>query len=128
MATPNFEQQIKRAIENFVEELSALVRQAAVQSVTVAFGGQSSGGAARAGKAAGRRTRGKGQKRNPAELAALVNQLLAAIKTTPGQRMEQIAKGLKSSTGELALPAKKLIADKKIKTKGQRRATKYFPA
>jgi hypothetical protein len=59
---------------------------------------------------------------------ALVGQLLSAIKATPGQRMEQIAKGLKSSTQELALPAKKLIADKKVKTKGERRATKYFPA
>lgn len=41
--------------------------------------------------------------------------------------MEQIAKTLGTTTKELALPAKKLIAEKKIKTKGERRATKYFP-
>ena len=73
-------------------------------------------------------SRGKGQKRPPEALAELVNDLLDAIKETPGQRMEQIAKALESSTQELALPAKKLIAEKKIKTKGERRATKYFPA
>jgi predicted transcriptional regulator len=58
----------------------------------------------------------------------LVGKLQAEIKAKPGLRMEQIAKALSSSTKELALPAKKLIAEKKIKTKGERRATKYFPA
>jgi predicted transcriptional regulator len=58
----------------------------------------------------------------------LTESLLAAIKSGPGQRMEEIAKGLGTSTSELTLPAKKLLADKKIKTKGERRATKYFPA
>lgn len=134
MSTANFEQQIRSTIEAFVEELSALVRSAAVQSVTEAFGGPLPGGArGRAGKAApllrsAGKQRAKGQKRAPEDLAELVDQLLNSIKTTPGQRMEQIAKTLKSSTQELALPAKKLIAEKKIKTKGERRATKYFPA
>lgn len=130
MANANFDQQIRKTIEAFVEELSGLVRAAAVQSVTEAFGG--SGATARAAAAprgarlGGRRA--KGQKRAPEDLVALVGQLFSAIKANPGQRMEQIAKGLRSSTQELALPAKKLIAEKKIKTKGERRATKYFPA
>jgi hypothetical protein len=132
MSTANFEQQIRTTIEAFVEELSALVRSAAVQSVTEAFGGGLPAGTrGRAAKAAILRapgkSRAKGQKRAPEDLAELVNQLLSTITKTPGQRMEQIAKTLKSSTQELALPAKKLIAEKKIKTKGERRATKYFP-
>jgi len=131
MASANFDQQIRKTIEAFVAELSGLVRAAAVQSVTEAFGGGSApaaraAAAPRAARAGGRRA--KGQKRAPEDLAALVGQLFSAIKANPGQRMEQIAKGLKSSTQELALPAKKLIADKRIKTKGERRATKYFPA
>jgi hypothetical protein len=132
MASANFDHQIRKTIEAFVQELSGLVRAAAVQSVTEAFGG---GGAPAVRAAAapravrsGGRGRPKGQKRAPEDLAELVSELLAAIKAAPGQRMEQIAKGLKSSTQELALPAKKLIADKKVKTKGERRATKYFPA
>jgi len=130
MASANFDHQIKKAIESFVEELSELVRAAAVQSVTEAFGG--GGGATRVAVASRgprvARARAKGQKRRPEDLEALVGQLLNAIKASPGLRMEQIAKSLKSSTQELALPAKKLIAEKKIKTKGERRATKYFPA
>jgi hypothetical protein len=135
MSTAKFDQQIRKTIEAFVEELSSLVRMAAVQSVTDAFGASSGpaprrGGAARPGKGRARAgaAPGKGQKRAPEALAELVTALHAAIKETPGQRMEQVAKALQSSTQELALPAKKLIADKKIKTKGERRATRYFPA
>jgi DNA-binding NtrC family response regulator len=130
MATANFDRQIRKTIEAFVEELSALVRAAAVQSVTDAFG---AGGAApaRRGRAAAAapaaRGRSKGQKRAPEALAELTDKLAAAIKASPGQRMEEIARGLGTSTSELTLPAKKLIAEKKIKTKGERRATKYYP-
>ncbi|HVU04236.1 MAG TPA: DNA-binding protein [Polyangiaceae bacterium] len=131
MSSDSFENKIRKTIDAFVEQLSALVREAAVQSVTEAFGGGSGGGGTRGaarGPARSGRSRAKGQKRTPEELTALVGQLLAAVKAKPGLRMEQIAEGLKSSTQELALPAKKLIAEKKIKTKGERRATKYFPA
>ena len=131
MAPANFDRQIRQTIEDFVEKLSGLVRQAALQSVTEAFG--AGGAPARRGRgaalpaAAPSRGRAKGQKRPPEALAQLTESLLAAIKASPGQRMEEIAKGLGTSTGELTLPAKKLLAEKKIKTKGERRATKYFP-
>jgi len=133
MALSNFEQQIRTTIEAFVEELSALVRSAAVQSVTEAFGAspvpaRRGRGASAASSARAEKSRTKGQKRSPEDLAQLVEELLNTVKTAPGQRMEQIAKTLKTSTQELALPAKKLIAEKKIRTKGERRATKYFPA
>ena len=48
------------------------------------------------------------------------------MKSNPGQRIEQIADGMGTSTKELNLPAKKLIAGKQLKTKGQNRATQYF--
>jgi len=136
MSNANFERQLRATIERFVLELSDIVRSAALQSVTEAFGGSAISGpesrrgarsskstAARAGAA-----RGRGQKRPPQELAALVDRLFEAVKANPGLRMEQIAESLGSSTQELALPAKKLLSEKKIKTKGERRATKYFPA
>jgi DNA-binding NtrC family response regulator len=130
MATANFDRQIRKTIEAFVEELSALVRAAAVQSVTEAFGAGAAAPARRGRAAAAApapRGRSKCQKRAPEALAELTDKLLAAIKSTPGQRMEEIARGLGTSTSELTLPAKKLIAEKKVKTKGERRATKYYP-
>ena len=72
--------------------------------------------------------RAPGEKRPPAELAKLVDKLGDYIKSHPGQRMEAIGKALAVPTKELNLPIKKLLAAKKIKTQGHKRATEYFPA
>jgi hypothetical protein len=129
MPNADFNQQIRDAIEAFVEELSVLVRAAALQSVTEVFGSGGSGGRkARGSVLAGSLRRAKGEKRSPQALTQLVGRLHSEIKAKPGLRMEQIAKAIGSTTKDLALPAKKLLAEKKIKTKGERRATKYFPA
>lgn len=72
--------------------------------------------------------RRKGEKRAPALLAQTTANLLGHIKTNPGQRIEQIAVGLGLSTQELKLPTQKLLAGRKVKTRGQRRGTKYFAA
>lgn len=69
----------------------------------------------------------KGQKRSPEAIAKVTNDLLAAIKKVPGERIEQIAKRMEVGTGELALSVKKLLKDKKIRFTGTRRATRYFP-
>lgn len=67
----------------------------------------------------------KGGKRSPAELVVLTNILLKYIAKHPGQRIEHIAVGLGRPTKELNLPIKKLISEKLIATKGQKRATTY---
>lgn len=72
-------------------------------------------------------SRRKGAKRSPEQIDALVSKLESHIRKTPGERIEQIARSLGVSTSDLALPAKRLLAEKKIRTKGNRRATKYFP-
>ena len=69
-----------------------------------------------------------GEKRPPAELAKLVDKLHDFIKAHPGQRMEAIGKALGTPTKDLNLPVKKLIAAKRLRVKGQKRATEYFPA
>lgn len=68
----------------------------------------------------------KGEKRTPAELAALTGKLGAYIVANPGNGIEVIAKGLGTTTKELSLSIKKLVADKKIRSTGQKRATRYF--
>ena len=42
--------------------------------------------------------------------------------------MEAIGKALGTPTKELNLPVKKLLSAKRIRTKGEKRATEYFPA
>ena len=65
-------------------------------------------------------------------LAEVVEQmaatLLAHVKSNPGQRGEQIAEVLGVDTKQLRLPMQKLIDEASVKTKGQRRGMRYYPA
>jgi hypothetical protein len=74
------------------------------------------------------KARAPGEKRSPELLVKTVTALFEQIKSTPGQRIEQIGAALKIPTKELMLPARKLIATKQVRTEGQKRATKYFLA
>ena len=74
------------------------------------------------------KSRPKGAKRSRAAIARTTADLLAEIVAHPGQRIEQIAKAMKTSTKELTLPAKKLLGQGKIKSAGVKRATTYSPA
>jgi len=130
MPIPN-ESEIYSRVEAFASELVALVRASAVEVVgeTLAgivgsLGGPSS---SRNGRRASRPSaRAKGAKRDPAVLAALTDKLEAFIKKNPGKRIEEIGQALGTPTKELVLPVRKLVAAKKVSTKGKKRATKYF--
>jgi hypothetical protein len=126
------ESDIRSRVEAFVEEITTMIRTSALEVVSEALGEggtrPAARGRARASVAAvvssGRRA--KGAKRDPRMLQALTDKLGDYIKKNPGMRIEQIGKALGTPTKDLALPVKKLIAGKKISTKGQKRATTYF--
>ena len=158
----NAENQIKNRVDAFVNDLSDLIRQSALEAVGEALkkGGTVSAPAApvarrpgrpakvveapvavkpagkvgRPAKAAGTSAsaaaaakRRAGEKRSPVLLAQVTDQVGNHIKSNPGQGVEQIAKALSTTTKELTLPIRKLLGDKKITSKGQKRATRYFP-
>jgi hypothetical protein len=58
---------------------------------------------------------------------AMAEQLLTYVMEHPGQRGEQIAAALRTDVGTMRPPMKKLIAENKVKTRGQRRGMTYFP-
>ena len=133
----NINDTIRAALDSFVEDISNLIQQAALESVEQALAGASAIPGRRGSRGAGRssvaapfvalsRGRKKGAKRTQDELDQLIKKLHGYIAKNPGQRIEQIAQGLDITTKELNLPAKKLIGDKKLSTKGQKRATTYF--
>jgi len=130
----NISDTIRAALDAFVNDLSSLIQEAALESVEQALAEASTipGRGGRAARSAApsfaslSQNRKKGAKRTPEELEQLIKKLHGYIAKNPGQRIEQIAQGLDISTKELNLPAKKLISDKKLSTKGQKRATTYF--
>jgi len=132
----NISDTIRAALDSFVNDLSSLIQEAALESVEQALAEASTipGRGGRGARAAASsssfvslsQSRKKGAKRTPEELEQLIKKLHGYIAKNPGQRIEQIAQGLDISTKELNLPAKKLISDKKLSTKGQKRATTYF--
>jgi hypothetical protein len=126
------ESEIRSRLESFAQELTALIRVAAIDRVSDALGGERPSRLPRsrtlrvgAARSAGRRS--EGAKRDPRVLAAVTDKLGGFIRKNPGQRIEQIGKALGMPTKDLALPVKKLLGSKKISTKGQKRATTYFP-
>jgi hypothetical protein len=130
---PSFiESEIESLVATFVADLTSLLHASALDVVQEALGvgrvrapRQARGAKSRAPTTGGKRL--KGAKRDPKDIEALTEKLASFVKKTPGQRIEQIGKALSTSTKDLALPVKKLVAAKRLSTKGQKRATTYFP-
>lgn len=120
---------ITSLLESFAEQIEALVRQQALDRVTSALGGvgTSSPARGRRGRPKGSKT-ARGGKRSSAGVDAMSERLLAHVKKHPGQRGDQIAKAMRSDVKTIRLPMKKLIAARKVKTKGQRRGMTYAAA
>ena len=131
----DFQNEMNRTVQGFVAQISELARRAAIDTLESAFGERSVRSSGRAAVAAvqtasprvGRPAGGKGTKRTQADIDALAERLLSFVKATPGLRIEQINKELGTTTKDLALPIRKLVAEGMLSTKGQKRSTTYSP-
>lgn len=111
----------QQRIESLAKEFVGRLQEIARDEVLRALGGAPGSGHRRAANGDGR-----GAKRDPAELARLGEQFVAFVSKHPGLRIEQINAELGTDTKTLALPIRKLIASRAIKTEGSKRSTKYF--
>ena len=129
----NFEQQINQRVQSFVAEIAELARRQALETLSTALAGagllgRGLGGRNGAGRRGGRVVAASaGGRRSTDQIDATCQALMSEIGSTPGQRIEQIGSAIGMRTKDLALPIRKLIAQKQIRTEGQRRATRYFP-
>lgn len=126
---------IRTLVNDFTTQLEQMIRRTALEQVQAALVGDltglARGGRGRSLKAPGSaplRRAAKGGKRDAGSLDQMGEALLAHVKSNPGMRGEQIAAALKTDVGTMRLPMKKLIAAKKIKTKGNRRGMTYAVA
>jgi len=115
---------MQRLVADFVAQLTELWRRAAIDSLTgIDVGTRGGGGGAAVGRG---RNRGRGAKRTAEELEKMQDAFLAFVAKHPGLRIEQINKQLGTTTKDLALPIRKLLADGALKAKGKKRSTQYF--
>jgi hypothetical protein len=142
--------EIRTRVNAFVDELSALVRQATVGEIVDALKNADRHSPARRASASiaspsaredrnvavrkpGRPAKAPiavskaGQYRGP-ELVAQIMQLVQShLKGSPGQAIASIAASLRTSKQDLQLPIRKLMTEKKITSTGTKRGTRYFP-
>jgi hypothetical protein len=124
--------QIRTTIDQFVAEISQLVRQAAVEAVSGALGQGGSSAPARrkaatrrkAGRKPGR-PKGKRVRRSSADLEAQGAEILTHVRANQGCRMEDLSAALGTATKDLRRPVQELIASGQLRTEGQKRGTTY---
>ena len=118
----DFQTEMNRVVAGFVAQITELARRAAIDTLESALGKRGGNGAVgRVGRAGSR-----GGKRTASELDKLGDRFHDFVSKHPGLRIEQINKQLGTSTKDLALPIRKMIADGTLKTKGEKRSTAYF--
>jgi hypothetical protein len=119
--------QISKATQVFINQVHDLTRQAVTSTLEAAMGAGPTTAVLSPQRArASVGTRGKGTKRTPEDLEQLSSQFTDFVRAHPGLRIEQINRDLGTSTHDLALPIRKLIASGAISTKGAKRSTTYF--
>ncbi|SRR6266542_2436284 len=112
-------------IEELVREHVAALRRTATAAVERAFA-RASGGKAKSGSGTST-VREMGQRRAPEELTALGERLYAAICAHPGASMPTLAAEMGATPRELNRPATQLRRTGRVRSVGQRQATRYFP-
>jgi hypothetical protein len=129
MAQSTLDSELRSKIDSFLEELSTLVKQAALDSVHAALGNGGAPLRRGPGRPRGRAsaaTAGAGGKRSSDQVDATAARIATFVRSNPGSRLEQIAAGLGTASQELKLPVIKLLGSKQLKKTGQKRGTKYF--
>ena len=120
----DFQAEMNRVVADFVTQITELARAAARDMIDEALGRGTKSSIASFGRGRGRGSRGG--KRTAQELDQMADRFHSFVAKHPGLRIEQINKQLGTTTKDLALPIRKLIADGSLKTKGAKRSTTYF--
>src|ERR1700744_927696 len=125
MSTNTMQNEMNRVVAQFVADVTEIAKRAARDSFDAAFGGRGGGGGRTGASVSVSRGRGRGVKRTQEDLDQLAEKFYEFVKANPGLRIEQINAKLGTSTKDLQLPIRKMIADGEIKAKGKKRSTTY---
>lgn len=125
----DFQYQMNRVVQTFVDQITEIAHHAAIETLHSAFGRRRDPPTSVAGVRPVGRPRGRrGEKRTSEALEQVSKSLVAFVRQNPGLRVEQINRKLGTTTKDLALPIRRLIATGLLNAKGKRRSTTYHPA
>ena len=116
MSDRELQRLINERIEAFVADITRLAREHAVRTLAEALDVQTES----------REDGGRRHKRSPDELERLGDRIVDYIRDNPGKNMQEIAAHFDATPKELSLPVKRLKTAGRIRTEGQRRATRYY--
>ena len=138
----DIDSEIRARVDSFVNDLSTLIRAAAVEAVRGALGDGSAAPrrrgrprkaapvlgsvARRAAPIAGRR--GRRGRRSSAAVGEMTDKVRVHVRANPGHRLEEMGRALGMPTSELKLPVSKLMAAGELRTEGAKRGTRYYAA
>jgi hypothetical protein len=135
MMPHSIEATLRARVDSFVDDLTEIIRQAALEAVREALAltpeparrgpGRPRRTAKRATTRRAKKKTGKRIRRSAADLEATASRILAFVKANPGTNMTAMTKAMRKPAKDLRGPIKLLMADRKLRTEGQKRGTTY---
>jgi hypothetical protein len=133
LETDRFQREVAKCVRRFTALMTDLARRAVVREAELVLAAPDSH-RHRAPDALptsgvlppGHPSQGRRSRRTAAELDELAARFVAFVAENPGLGIEQINEQLGTTTADLALPIRKLVAADALKTEGRNRATRYF--
>src|SRR5262245_29649021 len=113
--------ELQALVDRFVEDLRELATRIALEQIETAFGT----GAVKPQKPVAQRAQKRGR-RGAQELGELRDRLLQVIADNPGRRTEELNAALGTTTSQIGLLLRSLVAEKRVRTEGARRGMRYF--
>jgi len=128
MSTSKLHSQLADLAQSFTEGVLAALRRASLDDLLTESGRSARGGGGQPDPLATRGRKGRLPRRTAEDIAKTLDRVVAAVKATRGKglRAEDIRTMLKLDRRELPRVLHEGLAKKKLKAKGQKRATRYF--
>lgn len=131
MSTNGTNQDLQKIVENFIVQLNEHFRAEVIATlsagkpITVSNGGNGKANGGHVNGGGNGNSKSRNGKRSQEEINMLAEKFLNFVVDNPGVRVEIANKVLGTTTKDLQLPIKQLLDEKRVKTRGQRRATAY---